>query len=75
MPRLIRFMLVNLALGTALGLIFLAGLSVADVLGLRSLILASGQPVTLVIAAGLSALGPFALAFMATGFAFHTWDD
>lgn len=75
MPALIRFVIVEVGLGFAVGAIFLAGLLVADVYGLGGLLVSTGQPRAVVLAVVFSALGPFALCFMATALSFHRWDD
>lgn len=44
MPQLLKFLAINLALGVAVGLIFLAMLLVTDTAGLRTLIWHSSSP-------------------------------
>jgi hypothetical protein len=55
-PKLLKFLALNCAIGVAAGLIFLAGLLVIDLAGLRTLIWDSPNPMLplALLAAGLS---------------------
>lgn len=66
MPALIRFVIVNMAAGTAIGLVAGLALVLTNTLGFGDLVAASGAPLAATALIALSLGPPFGLGYLAT---------